>query len=98
MFHHSNSFVSNFFKLNKGGVELVDATKPQKMWCVICHHVANEGSSQSAITWNLRCWKGIVNYNAIHGIIAMKKHVLNEHPIDLECYKVQSKANEVGGQ
>lgn len=96
--HHCNSFVLTFFKLNKGGVEFMDATKPQKMWCVICRHVANEGSSQSVIAWNARCQKGIMNYNAIHGIIKTKKHVLNEHPIDFERYKVQSKVSEAGGQ
>jgi hypothetical protein len=38
-----------------------------------------------------------VNYNATLGIIAMKKHVLNEHAIDLEHYKILSKASEASG-
>jgi hypothetical protein len=34
-----------------------------------------------------------MNYNEVHDIAMMKKHLLNEHPINLEHYKVQLNAN-----
>jgi hypothetical protein len=33
-----------------------------------------------------RFWKGFVIYTLDHGIIAMKKHVTNEHNLDLMKY------------
>jgi hypothetical protein len=53
----------------------------------------SETSFQSMKTWNLKCEKGIINYNEVHDIAMMKKHLLNEHPINLEHYKVQLNVN-----
>ncbi len=89
--HHLFSSVWAFFELNEKYVKCIDSTKPQKMQCVICHPIVNETSSQSVIAQNPRCQKEIMDYNPTHGIIAMKNHLLNKHPLDLDATKFSGK-------
>jgi len=54
----------------------------QLMKCVMCHFKNISTSFQSSTTSR----KGFITYNPEHGIMAMKKHVANEHNLNLQKY------------
>jgi len=65
--------------------DIVDGHGIQSTRCVICH---GNGKVQSfEIFNNTRDKKGFITYNPKHGINNMKKHVENEHVVDLARYK-----------
>ncbi len=44
-----------------------------------------------SMTWSK---KGYLSYNPAHGIMNMKKHVVNEHGVTLNRYKEQKKTTD----
>jgi hypothetical protein len=63
----------------------VDIQGVQLMRSMMCHSFENlDASSQSST----KSWKGFIIYNLEHGIMAIKKHVTNEHGRNLVKYMV----------
>jgi cysteine synthase len=63
----------------------VDVQGVQPMRCVMCHSFKNSNASSQSST---KFQKGFITYNLEHGIMAMNKHVTNEHGLNLVKYTV----------
>ncbi len=63
-----------FFKVNNN--QPIDLDANQIMGCIIYH---NQVCSRESLALCMRCYKGFNTYYKVNGIIAMKKHVEDEH-------------------
>jgi hypothetical protein len=63
----------------------VDVQGVQFMKSMMCHSFENLNASSQSST---KSQKGFITYNLEHGIMAMKKHVTNEHGPNLVNYMV----------
>jgi hypothetical protein len=70
------------FLLLNGNITEVDVQGMKLMNCVMCHFSKSSTSSHRSTKF----YKGFLTYNPDHGIMAMKKHVTNEHGLDLVKY------------
>lgn len=78
MWHHVvESWV--LFVLNENSTK-VNVQGVQLMRCVMCHSSKNSSASFQSST---KFQKGFITYNLDHGIMAMNKHVTNEHGLNL---------------
>ncbi len=76
-----SSKVVGLFVLNDSSTK-VDV---QLMRCVMCHFSKFSNASFHSST---KSQKGFITYNPKHGIMAMNKHVTNEHGLKLVKYIV----------